>query len=52
MNELKNRGVEDILLAVVDGLKGGAPSLALPSAVADGTFGKLAQGSFERSSME
>lgn len=22
MNELKNRGVEDILLAVVDGLKG------------------------------
>jgi transposase-like protein len=24
MNELKNRGVEDILLAVVDGLKGGA----------------------------
>ena len=23
MNELKNRGVEDVLIAVVDGLKGG-----------------------------
>jgi transposase-like protein len=29
MNELKNRGVEDIMLAVVDGLKGFAPGLAL-----------------------
>jgi putative transposase len=31
MNELKNRGVDDIMLAVVDGLKG-LPPLALPSA--------------------
>ena len=31
MNELKNRGVEDILLAVVDGLKGGGRRRSLPS---------------------
>jgi len=33
MNELKNRGVEDVLIAVVDGLKGfpGAPSALDPS---------------------
>jgi transposase-like protein len=29
MNELKNRGVEDVLIAVVDGLKGFTPSIAL-----------------------
>ncbi len=28
MNELRNRGVEDVLLAVVDGLKGSAVALA------------------------
>jgi putative transposase len=28
MNELRNRGVEDVLLAVVDGLKGAPPVLA------------------------
>ena len=37
MNELKNRGVEDILLAVVDGLKGfpDAITAVFPDATVD-----------------
>ena len=35
MNELKNRGVQDILIAVVDGLKG------FPDAITTGLSGIL-----------
>jgi transposase-like protein len=33
MNELKNRGVQDVLIAVVDGLKGRRRSAVAASAV-------------------